>query len=205
MQDLQSKREEQEVVMRSLIDHFEDHLGRIETGWQTDEYGDHTPFQIVRFVGGPADGYITFATLGLSNLALISPRSGKAIRHELVMVAPVELRQSNVPGILQQVAREAIESGHPYLRGQVIGPRGQLFKGSHLEALYVTSPVCFPDSFATFDGEIIGRIVLVWLIPITVTEARYIHDRGWDTFELRLNEFDVDLHDVFREELPLGR
>jgi hypothetical protein len=189
--------------MHTLIDHFEAHLGPIETGWDTNELGERTPFLVVRFGRGPVECSITFATLGLSNTALTSPLSGKRIRHELVVVVPAGLRVSNIPGILQQVAEEALAAGRPYLRGEVIGPRGPLFEGTRMEALYVASPVYFPDSFAYFESSVLNTVVLAWLVPITANEARFVWEHGWDAFEDRLVELDPDLVDIHRDEVPL--
>jgi hypothetical protein len=190
--------------MRTLIDHFEDLLGPIETGWQTNERGERTLFQVVRFGRGPVQDSITFATLGLSNAALTDPESGKRIRHELVITVPPTLSVSNVPGILQQAAEESLAAGRPYLCGEVIGPRGPLFEGTRMEALYVASPVYFPDSFAYFESPVLGTVVLAWLVPITAREARFVYERGWDAFEDKLVERDPDLVNIYRDEVPLG-
>jgi Suppressor of fused protein (SUFU). len=46
-------------------------------------------------------------------------------------------------------------------------------------------------------------VVVAWLIPISVREARYVAEHGWSDFEDRLVEADPDLTDIYRESLPL--
>lgn len=48
---------------------------------------------------------------------------------------------------LAQVSQMALDSKTAFLRGDVIGPYGQFFDDSNLEAPYVTIPGYFPDSF----------------------------------------------------------
>jgi hypothetical protein len=137
--------------MSNLIEHLERHLGEMEGGWSKDGSGNLLPFQVAMFPGGPGPGTSTYCTIGLSNHALVSPRSGKAIKHEIVLAARKAFGYKNIPALLQQVAGEALARRCPYLRGDLVGPRGPLFPGSRLEALYIACPAYFPDSFATFD------------------------------------------------------
>jgi hypothetical protein len=170
-----------------VIEHLECHCGPIVEGWTSDADGNDAPFQIVKMRGGPIDGSIAFSTLGLSNIPLRSPapKSSKLIRHELVMLARHEV-PANLPAVLQQVAAEAIGNGLAYLRGDVLGPRGLLFHGTTLEALYVSMPVYFGDAFASVRTEKLGEVIFAWLIPITRSEANYVVSNGWDRFEEKL-------------------
>ena len=118
------------------------------------------------------------------------------------MLVPKQLHEGSVVGIIQQAAMDALESGNAYLRGDIIGPRGPLLPRSKLEALYVSVPVYFPESFATvIDGS--HQIVLAWLVPISQRESAYVSSLGWSAFEDRLTELDPDLTDIYREPLPL--
>ncbi len=106
-------------------------------------------------------------------------------------------------GLLQQIGMEALAADRPLLRGDVIGPRGELFAGSGLEAVYVAIPVYLPDEFAVCDED--GtEIVIAWLVPISSSETQYVREHGWRAFEDRLVESDPDLTDVFRASLPVG-
>ncbi len=131
-----------------LIEHLELYLGEMECGWSRDADGQPMPFQVARFGDPPVPNTVAFSTLGLSRNALRSPVSDKSIHLELLMLVPVSLRDGPVPGVLQQVANELMETGYAVLRGDVIGPRGPLFAGSPVEALYAAQPVYFPDQFA---------------------------------------------------------
>ena len=188
--------------MTSLPEHIERFLGEIEAGWTQDAEGVGVPFQVARCSGGEAPG-TPFVTLGLSREALKSPVSDKLIRHELVMVLAGSHPNGPAPGILQQVGRECLASGKALLRGDVIGPRGPLVDGSALEALYVASPVCLPDAFATYAGGDDQQVVFAWLIPIAGSELEYVRSHGWNAFEDGLVEAQPDLTDLYRAPLPV--
>jgi hypothetical protein len=186
----------------SLVEHLERYLGEIEAGWSRDADGDELPFQVVRLPKGSGQGTVSFATLGLSRHPLRSA-SGKEIRQELLMIVPDRLRDGPIPALLQQIGTEMLTAASPLLRGEVIGPRGELVAGSSMEAIYVAIPVYFPDDFAVYEQDGAG-IVVTWLVPISAGEVRYVREHGWRAFEDRLAESDPDLTNVFRAPLPVG-
>jgi len=156
------------------------------------------------FKGGPIQNILTLATLGLSKVHLKLRKSGKLIRQELVFLLRDTAGTRNLPGVLQELVHEILQRGEALPRGIVIGPRGPLLEDSTVEALYVTAPVYFPDSFHVFrpaDGS--DPIVLVWLVPITSKEAEYVRSHGWESFEERLAHYDPDLLDIHRASMPL--
>ena len=54
------------------------HLGPIQGGWPRGADGNSVPFQVGGFTCGPRPGTVTFATLGLSKVSLLSRATGKA-------------------------------------------------------------------------------------------------------------------------------
>ncbi|RZU16410.1 suppressor of fused protein SUFU [Kribbella rubisoli] len=186
--------------MTSMIKHFERQLGPIQDGWSGDPDSNEMPFQIVRFAQGSGDRTVAFATLGLGRYPLISAATGRTIRHELLLLVSEELVNEPFPSLLQEIGEEAIRDDRALLRGDLLGPRGPLISESHLEALYVTMPVYFPDDFATCDSPD-GPIVIAWLVPVSLAEARYIDSAGWEAFEDRLIEQDPNLMDFSRKSV----
>jgi hypothetical protein len=186
--------------MIGLIEHLERHLGNIEAGWK-DSDGSRWPFYVLRFTGGPIAHTHTYSTLGLADIPLMSPVSGKEIRHELLFMARASWGDRTLPALLHQVGMEAVSRGFPYLRGEVIGRRGRLFPDTQMEALYVSGPVYLPDSFAAHKSpEGIGCI-FAWLIPITACEAEFVRNKGWNAFEDLLCQCDPDLLDFKRASI----
>jgi hypothetical protein len=185
----------------TLVDHFESFLGLITSGWSKDADGNRVPFQVVTFEAGPIEGTRTFATLGLSHRRLALGAAGRTFRQELVMLAREEFGRRNLPGLLQQVGLQAIASGRGYLKGEVLGPRGQLFEGTALEAFYVAIPVYFPDGFHVFEPPTGDPIIVAWLVPITAREAQFVRDRGDEAFEDELLKHDPDLLDFQRASI----
>ena len=160
------------------------------------------PFQVVRFAGGSDADSVGYATLGLSQHPLLSPTTGRTIRQELLMLAPESQAPDRVVSQLLQVGSMALGAERALLRGNVIGPAGAILPESELTALYVTTPVYFPDEFATFAGPD-GDVVVAWLVPITTSEADFISHRGWDAFEDKLADQDPDLVDFQRAGMRL--
>ena len=179
-----------------LIRHLESHLGVIAEGWShVEDKADH-PFQIVRFEGQPMKGASTFTTLGLSRV-ILSQRNRAPIREELIFSCYNRFIDWEVPQILASLGDQLLSSERAYLRGQVLGPAGPLFKNSDLEALYCARPVYFPEAFHEY-GSTNPVTSLLWLIPITRAEAEYIESEGWSQFEDLLVEKNPDLLDLKR-------
>jgi hypothetical protein len=188
--------------MKGLVEHLERILGPIHTGWSAGPDGESMPFKIVRFSGGSDADSVGYTTLGASEHRLLSTTSGRAIRQELLMLAPDSLSPDVVVSLLYQVGTMALRSGRALLRGHVIGPAGALAPGSELTALYVTMPVYFPDEFATFSSEN-GDVVIAWLAPISTSEADFIARHGWDAFEDELAKQDPHLVDFQRSGMKV--
>lgn len=76
-----------------------------------------------------------------------------------------------------------------------------MFENSILEALYVSIPVYFPNSFHVYEPDDDIPIVQAWLIPITANEANFIKKNGWSKFEDILEKVDPDLIDFERSSV----
>lgn len=184
--------------MTTVYEHIEAFAGEILGGWSEDADGHKLPFQIVQTAGGPHAGTTTFSTLGLSKVALSGGQSGKAIRHELIMIVPRDVVPPNIVGVLQQAGMEAISEGRAYLRGEVLGPRGALFEGYEPKALYASIPVYFPDAFAGLNSRESGEVVFVWLVPLLDEEVAFLQSSGWKAFEEKWITENPDLADYRR-------
>ncbi|MCX6613222.1 MAG: suppressor of fused domain protein [Acidobacteria bacterium] len=182
--------------MKSLVDHIENYLGTIDSGWSDSADGDSMFFQIAKCVSRSGD--VAYSTLGLSKIPLRSEVSGNQVRQELFILVPVSFGDRNIPAVLQNVTAEAIGLKRAYLRGEVIGPRGNLFDGLPFTALYVTIPVCLPQGLQEFRDAEGQALVFAWLVPITETEANFIAARGWKEFENLLEERNADLVNLAR-------
>lgn len=182
--------------MAKLVEHIEAYLGSINYGWSVSPDGEPLGFQIVK-LAGLQSSYVPYVSLGMSNYPLRSDASSRDIWQELLFLAPLGFGDKNIPALLQSVVSEAIGLERAYLRGQVIGPRGNLFEGYPFTALYVSLPAYLPDSFKELRVE--GRaIVFGWLIPITDREAEFVLSQGWEAFEDLLERKDPDLVDLAR-------
>jgi hypothetical protein len=184
--------------MPSLVEHYEKYLGVVQHGWSRSADTLEMPFQVVECRSSTFQGISAFGTVGMSRNELRSATSRKVIRQELLFIAPTAFGARNIPGLLQQIGTEAIDRGFACLRGDVIGPRGCLFEGKAFEAVYVTMPVCFPEALKTFRSDEGYDVVIAWLVPMTLREAQYVREQGWEKFENLLEQKDPDLFDFDR-------
>lgn len=185
--------------MKEFINFLEQHLGEIAYGWDQDENGDKLPFQVLKFNNGPSPGTCTFTTLGLSDHGF-TLNDEKVVYQELVFIAYAQLGNQNIPGILMQVGKSLLYQHQALLSGEVIGPYDDLLDQTNMQALYVTSPVYFTESFHYYKGKK-KTIVMAWLIPVTAGEAHFVIREGWNSFEDLLEQKDPDLVDFTRKSL----
>ena len=139
------------------------------------------PVDVLRFDGVPHAGCSSYATVGLSEHLL----DGR-YRLELIMAVGSEVKPP-LP-VLVRVGEEIISRHAALLRGDVVK-----VGGGGVEWLYATVPVYYPDALAQVDG-----VAVVWLVPVSDSEARFVKQHGWDPFEDRLAEADPDLTDLRR-------
>lgn len=180
---------------------LENELGEIEHGWSVDGTGEKLPFQIVKYKKGPFPGTVTYSTLGLSKVVQDSPVSHKKIRQELLFISGSDLGNQGIPAMLQYVGVRSLQKKTPYLRGDVLGPFGPLFQNATVEALYATIPVYFSDTFQVYKDDLLGPIVMTWLVPVTSREAEFVRKNGWEKFEDILEEVDPNLIDMSRASI----
>jgi hypothetical protein len=179
--------------------HLEGQLGKMRRGWP---YEGGNRF-VVEFADRPSKGATTYATLGLSDTPL-PQASGPAIRQELVFAC----RRSNwkeAADLLSLVVTDVRGRGRSLDRGEVLGPAGPLFPKSPFEALYCAPPVYYPDALGFLDGVAGSPLVIVWLLPITRAEAKFVEQRGWPAFEDLLEQQDLDLTDLDRPSFTLPK
>lgn len=179
-----------------LINHLEAHLGPLICGWFTDPDGAPVPFSVLKFGGGSIADVFTYVTVGLSAVELRSKNTEKIIHQELLLMCRESFGTRNIPGLLQQVGLSVLADKTAILRGEVLGPKGPIFTECDLTAFYATNPVYFPDSFLVDD-----LAVLVWLVPITSPEAKFVQNNGWISFEDCLVSKDPDLLDFSRPSI----
>lgn len=185
-------------VKDEFFSHIERSFGRIQNGWKLDNVLKNV--QVVKTCPENIDDSEAYVTLGLSNFSY--PLIGKEnyVRVELFILLLKDMKVSYVPSIIEDVIGEMNKRGRAFLRGEVIGPKGKLFDGSEVTALYVAPPMCLDDAA---NGFIIDQeeVLFMWLVPITDSESGYIKKYGWEAFEDKLELEEVDVIDVFRKSV----
>ncbi len=187
--------------MSNLLEHIETYLGEINSGWTEDFDGNRLTFSVLDFLNCPVESSHVCSTLGLSEHRFHSRDNGSEIFQELLLMVDVGCWEDSFPGLLQQLAQEAISSHHAYLRGQVLGPRGKISDGTSMSCFYVAAPIHLPDEFHVYKEDSDKSVIFAWMIPIHLSEAKFVEDRGWDAFEDLLIEKGPDLLDLNRSAI----
>lgn len=183
-----------------VVAHLESFLGPIDGGWSENAAGERLPFKVLRFAGAPIPGATTFTTFGVSDVALTLP-DGRLVRQELVFSAYDRFASSPIVTALHDVAVDLVSRGQALLRGSVYA--GSFPLPGVTSELYSAIPVFFPDGFQAWRGSD-PPTTLVWLVPITVAERRFVEAQGWEAFEQLLESQDPDLLDLDRPALRLS-
>lgn len=179
-----------------LIEHLEDHLGIISSGWgdQKRENG----LQVVYFKDQPFEDINTYATVGLSDIEL--SMDGSSTRQELIFVAYRNFSGDMIASFLITLAESMVASNKALLRGDVIGPSGPIIFGSALNSIFSAPPMIFPESFANIHGT--GPVIILpWIIPIHEEEANFVRLYGWTKFEELLERENPELWDLRRSSI----
>lgn len=189
----------------SVVGHLEQYLGSIQYGWgersESQATVSRARIQVARFCNAPWDGVVTYATIGLSDIAK-SMDDDREVRQELLFAAHMKYPGSQIASFLLSFADWVSEHEGALLRGQVIGPSASLIPDVATNALYVSNPVIFPDGISLYT-ETNPPTVIAWLIPLVAGEAERVRSQGWRKFEDRLESTEVDLLDLNRKSIFL--
>lgn len=185
--------------MTDFIGHLEAYLGRVQKRFEPARDEDRRPFQVLSFDGMPFRESTTIVTAGLGAHVLDQPK-GPAVRQELVGCAYRAEADERFAGLVDLVGRDMLQSHKAVLRGQVIGPGGPLVRGATVEALLCASPWYWPEGFERYDG-MQPPVLIIWLVPITASEAAFVRERGIDAFEELVEKHEPDLLDLQRSPI----
>lgn len=184
----------------TIIEHLERYLGPIAEGWMDHAASDDgIRVRIVRFAHAPYDGATTFCTIGHSG-HIAEMGDGRMVRQELLFSTTANYPADQVASFLLTLSTYLRSRTKALLRGEVIGPSTPIFPGVTVNAVYASMPVIFPQGLELY-SESTPPTVLVWLIPLLASEAEFVRQQGWDSFEDLLEERNPDLLDLNR--LPL--
>ncbi|MCC6743676.1 MAG: O-acetyl-ADP-ribose deacetylase [Acidobacteria bacterium] len=148
---------------------------------------------VLRFDDLPFEGTSTFVTRGVGAEAMRRFDEGET-RQELLMCCDATFDAARV---LRWAADQALESGFGLMRGAVLSIDEPIVPGSRLVALYATYPVYHEERLAAWRGSD-PPTAIVWLVPVTYAEAKFVEKRGWEAFEELLEKMDPDLVDFAR-------
>jgi hypothetical protein len=183
-----------------FINHLEKYLGQINCGWNKFPEGETWKFQVIELTKGIFQNINAYCTLGLSNDELDSRVSDKKISHELMMMVPDNFGSRNIPAVLHEISEYLLDNNKPLLRGDVCDFfSGPVFKDLNFTSFYVAPPVCLPDEFAYYKFSDKKTIIICWLVPLYYHENIFIKEYGWQAFEDKAEESQVDFFNLNRD------
>ena len=173
----------------SLIGHIERNLGTIIGSWKLPE---EDGLQVLKFQHRPFEGVDTYCSLGMSNNVL-TLNNGRDIRQEFIFsVDSKKYKEEEVASFLLTCCQGIKRSGVGVLRGELIGPGESVIPDVKSNSLYCSIPVFFQDSFNVYHSDS-DSVVFVWLLPLTNSDFNYVNNSGWNDFEDKLEEVDLDM------------
>lgn len=177
---------------------FADHLERT---WPDSTHDDFVPVRggaeklmpgfRVRRISPEAPGRPwVYATCGAA--LAVSEREGGA---EYVVLAPAK---DHV--LVEMLAALATVNADPAKRlgvGSIVELGRPWTEGATADHLLVLPPYPIGPGFEVYEsGE--RRVVVLWLVPITASEARFVRRRGFEAFEALLQQREVNVADPAR-------
>lgn len=148
---------------------------------------------VLRYDDQPFEGTSTFVTRGLAAEPLRRFDEGDT-RQEFLLCCDKDFDAARV---LRWAAGQVLESGFGLMRGAVLSLDEPIAPGSRLVALYATYPVYHDEKLAVWRGSD-PPTAIVWLVPVTYAEAKFVEKKGWEVFEELLEKRDPDLADFTR-------
>lgn len=178
-----------------LADHIEEFLGPIQDRYRHTDDGESLPFQVVHCPRG-IEGLRAFCTLGLSDFPL--EFRARHVLQELMIVILHKFGLQNIPPLLQQLGRRALERQAAFAPGDIINAPSELFADKPFAALYTTSPGFLPEEFITYNTGDGADIVFSIMLPITPSEEKYIALHGFEKFDQLFIQSGIDMLDLDR-------
>jgi len=176
-----------------VLAYLESHLGTPGREWRF-QHDNGALYQVIQFVGQPVSGASTYASVGLSSRALL--RDGVAMRQELLFACYDRFESWGPEKIVAVIARVLMSQGNALSQGELLGPAGPLFPDSTLEAMYCTTSATFTEPLVVPGLDV--PISIIWLLPVTASEAEIVAADGVERFEGLLVQHDRDLLDLQR-------
>jgi hypothetical protein len=152
--------------------------------------GRRAPFRADTYADQPAEAAFTIVTVGLC----------ETLRQELLVCAWNLWRSDAFYSTLFTVADELAATNHAVAPGMALELPAPIVPGSKMAHLFIYQPVYHLKELQPIDTSS-GPIPILWLIPITESEARLIDDSGWEAFDTLLLDRDPDLLDLQRDSI----
>ena len=181
-----------------LSDHIEEFLGPIQDKYAQDPDGKTLPFQVAHCPRG-IERLRAFCTLGLSNFPLEA--RGRHVLQELMIVILHKFDMQNIPQLLQQLGKRALERQTAFAPGDIVNAPGELFTGKSFAALYTTTPGFLPEEFITYNTGDGDKVIFSIMLPITPAEEKYVMLNGFETFDHLFIESGIDMLDLDRPSI----
>lgn len=151
-------------------------------------------FRVRRISPGRGGQSWAYATCGAAGTG-----GGGEVGAEYVLLAPAE-----DPVVVEMLAALASVSANPATRlgvGSIVALGRPWATGSHADQLLVLPPYVFGPGFETCELDDQRRVVVLWLVPITPAEARFVRKHGYRAFEELMERHGANIIDPRRPSI----
>jgi len=180
------------------LEHLEAHCGEFVGGYDfPDLMEDHV--QILKLKEPKPSDIVSISTLGL-HLHPLQFEDGSGAHQEVLFRFKQKRAEQDIVQLAWHLATHALETHQAFDLGEYFSlPKGVL-KRSNFSSIYVTAPFYSDESFLVYEGDT-QNVLVVWFVPISPSEERFIEEHGAEAFDELLYETDDELLDLKRKPL----
>jgi hypothetical protein len=186
--------------LKTVVEHLERRLGQLSAGWKTYE-SDNRKIHVCKFQNGAVANVTSFSTVGLSLFPVRTDGIDREFQFEIMgcqYAHDLDDGDGPWPGVLEALSTHYARTGVLLRRGETVRLPGPMAERSDMTAVYAALPTYFDDDFKSLTDDRGQRVAIVWLIPISASEADYVTTQGWQRFEHILVKKNPDVPDLRR-------
>lgn len=186
------------IQFPGLLGHLEKHWGPLTGSWTSGENDQDLPFHLCLFENVPFEGANTLVTTGVSE-TVVSLENGTDVRQELVMCVEPPHPAFLLTAPLLFTGMHIQQNKQAVMYGDLI-TLPEPIEGTDKTSLYATAPHYFPPESGIYHGTE-PLTMMVWLVPVTDAETKFIVEEGFQAFENLMGEKDPDVTDLTRSSV----
>lgn len=174
-----------------VVEHLEKYIGEISSSIDIDDKKYHLTISL--YEDTPFEGIRAYSTLGLNRYFI-------GYYYEFVFVCMAKYNKNEISSFLTSFSEYLIDKKKGVARGDVLSFDFAMTSETKMNSLYFSLPFYFDDNLQQLQLED-RNVIFPLIIPIYNEEAQLIRKKGWKSFEIFLEDNEIDnLWDLNRKE-----